>query len=109
MTLDPDIQRRIKPFATGAAIGLVLSAILLMYWSKSDTGPVSDDKVVVAISACDWKAGEALEERCVEKREVESRYVPPGTLRFSSMHPHYGRLLAVDLPTGNAIREEDLK
>lgn len=109
MTLDPDMQRRIKPFATGAAIGLVLSAILLTYWSRSDSGPISDDRLVVAVSACDLKVGEALEERCVEKREVESRYVPPGTLRFSSMHPHYGRLLAAELPKGNAIREEDLK
>ncbi len=107
--MNPDLKRRIKPFAAGTAIGVVLSAILLTYWSNSGTKAVSDDKIVVAVSACDLKVGEALEERCVEKREVGTRFVPPGTLKFSSMHPHFGRIVNVDLPKGNAIREDDLR
>lgn len=108
--MNSDLKRRIKPFATGAAIGVVLSAILLTYWSNSGgTKEGSGDKIVVAVSACDLKIGEALEARCVEKREVGSHFVPPGTLKFSSMPPHLGRIVNVDVPKGNAIREEDLR
>jgi Flp pilus assembly protein CpaB len=107
--MNPDLKRRIKPYATGTAIGVVLSAILLTYWSNTSTKEGSGDKIVVAVSACDLKVGEALEERCVEKREVGSHFVPPGTLKFSSMPPHLGRIVNVDLPKGNAIREDDLR
>lgn len=107
--MNPDVKRRLKPFLSGAVIGTLLSIVLFSVWQKSESGPTSDEKVVVAISKCDLKAGDALEERCVEDREVASRFVPPGTLRASSVQPHLGRKLAVDLPTGNAIREEDLK
>jgi hypothetical protein len=106
--MNPDTQRRLKPFVSGAIIGTVLSIILFSVWQKSESGPTSDEKVVVAISKCDLKKGDALEERCVEHREVASRFVPPGTLRASSVQPHLGRKLLADLPTGNAIREEDL-
>lgn len=90
-------------------IGTALSVILFVVWEKGGVGPATDEKVVVAVSACDLKAGEKLTEPCVEAREVASRYVPPGTLRHASIQPHVGRTLVNDLPVGNAIREEDLK
>ena len=107
--MNPDLKRRLKPFLTGASVGVVLSIILLSVWKKSDVKPASDEKADVAVSKCDLKAGDELTEACVESREVAARFVPPGTLRAGAVHAHLGRKVAVDLPIGNAIREEDLK
>lgn len=106
--MNPDLKRRLKPFLTGASIGVVLSIMLLSFWNQSDSGPVSDQKEIVAVSKCELKTGDILIAACVDSREIESRFVPPGTLRSSSMYDHLGKKLMNDLPVGNAIREEDL-
>ena len=107
-TVNSDLKRRMLIFGTGVMLGGVMSIYLLRYAAENqESAPL--ETIHVAISTCDLKAGDLFEERCAEKREVETRLTPPDVLLMKRTPLYVGKELATGVPVGNAFRVVDFR